>query len=341
MNPSLVAALLQEYGAHTRDILFRYLPKEEPKKYLYDLIADYPKRGGRAMRPSLCIATAKALGASLEDAVYTAVSIELMHNAMLIHDDIEDESDLRRGLPALHQKEGMPLALNAGDMLALLSLYPLLENQKRLGPALALRLFEETARMARESAEGQALELGWRRDNPLDINESDYLKMVLKKTCWLATIHPCRTGALIAQGEKAPMEAWVRFGFLVGAAFQIQDDRLNLIGDTDSYGKEQNGDIYEGKRTLMLIHLLENATDEERHRLHRLLGLPRNERAAGEIAWVRDRMDYYDCLEYARLAAHALAGAAVYESKQILKNLPNSRDKQFLEALPYWVIDRA
>src|SRR5215217_2283821 len=122
---SLVSSVLQEYGDTTRAVLFDYLPAKEPRRYLYDLAADYPQRGGRAFRPSLCIATARAFGAPLDTAIPTAASIELLHNAMLIHDDIEDESEQRRGKPALHVSAGIPLAINAGDMLSVLSLRPL------------------------------------------------------------------------------------------------------------------------------------------------------------------------------------------------------------------------
>src|SRR6185295_16566750 len=114
----LVSSTLREYGDATRAILFDYLPTAEPRRYLYDLVADYPRRGGRAFRPSICIATARAFGVPLEGAIRTAVSIELMHNAMLIHDDIQDESEERRGRPTMHVTEGIALAINAGDMLS-------------------------------------------------------------------------------------------------------------------------------------------------------------------------------------------------------------------------------
>src|SRR5579872_809628 len=95
----LVSSTLREYGDATRAVLFDYLPAAEPRRYLYDLLGDYPRRGGRAFRPSLCIATARAFGTPVEAAMGTAVSIELIHNAMLIHDDIEDGSERRRGGP--------------------------------------------------------------------------------------------------------------------------------------------------------------------------------------------------------------------------------------------------
>ncbi len=261
----LVPSVLREYGEATRSLLFQYLPDAEPRRYLYDLLPDYPRRGGRSFRPSLCIATARAFGTPIDAAIRTAVSIELMHNAMLIHDDIQDESEQRRGRPTLHATEGVPIAINVGDVLSLMSMRPLLDNRFVLGHQLSLRIIEETERMARESAEGQALELGWRRDNVTDVTEADYLEMVLKKTCWLATIHPSRVGALIGTAGTFELDRLIRFGFFLGAAFQIQDDLLNLVGDPEAYGKELSGDIREGKRTLMLIHLFEQASRRRAH----------------------------------------------------------------------------
>lgn len=340
-SAALVPATLEEYGRLTRARLFAGLPTSEPRRHLYDVVADYPRRGGRAFRPSLCIATARAFGGSAEDALATAVSIELIHNAMLIHDDIEDESELRRGQPTLHLKEGLPIALNAGDALTLLSLRPLLENRRRLGPDLALRLLEETSRMAIESAEGQAMELGWRRDNDTTVREPEYLEMVLKKTCWLTTIHPCRAGALIGSRGRVDPEPLTRFGFLLGAAFQIQDDLLNLVGHAASYGKELGGDIHEGKRTLMLTRLFELEAPGERARLEGLLGRPRSERSVEEVRWVHGRMEHHGCFDYARQIAQGLAGAAAHEFDAIFGRLPDSRDKRFISQLPRWVIERA
>src|SRR5262245_8140995 len=339
----VVRTLLTEYGGRTRELLFQYVPDREPRRYLYDLVADYPRRGGRALRPSVCIATACAFGGRPADALNTAASIELLHNAMLVHDDVQDESEERRGAPTLHMRHGIPLAINAGDMLSMLSLKPLVENRERLGADLSLRILEETSRMARESAEGQALELGWRHDNAPDVTEADYLTMVLKKTCWLAVILPCRVGTLIgSRGRRlGDLDIWLRIGFLIGAAFQIQDDLLNLVGDSERYGKELSGDIFEGKRTLMLIRLLQIARAAERRRVLALLGTPRSRRRPADVRFVRTLMDRYECIGYARRFAHALAGAAEFELDQACTDLPPSRDLEFLRALPSWVIARS
>lgn len=337
---ALVDALLTEYGALTRRALRNYLPAEEPRRYLYDLVSDYPRRGGKMMRPSLCIATAKAFGARAEDALRAAVSIELFHNALLVHDDIQDESQLRRGSPSLHVLHGLPLALNAGDTLVMLSLRPLTEYRLELGYKVPLLLIEEMERMARESGEGQALELGWRRDNVVDLAEADYFEMVLKKTCWYTTISPMRLGALIGCRDMLPeFETLIRLGFFVGTAFQIRDDVLNLIGD-QRYGKEHYDDLLEGKRTLMLIHLLASASAQERERVVSFLASPREERAGEPVRWVVERMKHYGSIDYAQEVANGLAGAALHEFSLLFDALPDSRDKRFLAELITWVLQR-
>ena len=335
-----VPPLLEEYGAVVRDALRTYLPSLEPKRYLYDILADYPNRGGRMMRPTLCLATARTFGASLEDALGSAVSIELLHNALLIHDDIEDESDERRGQPTLHHLHGVPLALNAGDALTLTSLRPLIDNLDRLGPGLSLRILREAERMGRETAEGQALELGWRHDNVLDLGDEDYLDMVLRKTCWLATIYPLRVGALIGSRGRADLDGLTHLGFFLGAAFQIQDDLLNLVGDA-SYGKERDGDLYEGKRTVMLLHLLRHAQSDEAARLRHLFRDSRCTRSAEDVRWMRALMDQYGSIDYAREFAHGLAGAARAEFSLLFGDLPDTPDRQFIEGLVTWVFERS
>src|SRR5438552_4094918 len=297
MARDLVAAMLDEYGTVTRVALCDYLRPRAPQRHLYSLVADYPRRGGRMLRPSLCIATARAFGAELEDAVHAAVALELLHNAFLVHDDVEDESDERRGRPTMHVLHGVPVAVNVGDALTLLGLRALIDNRGRLGPRLAVRILEEAERMAREAIEGQAIELGWRRDNALRLSDSDYLEMVLKKTCWYTTIYPSRVGALIGTRSDRDLDRFIRFGFFLGAAFQTQDDLLNLEGDRARYGKELDGDIWEGKRTLMLISLLRDATPAERERLAGFLARERRERQPAEVGWVRERMEAYGCLD--------------------------------------------
>lgn len=340
-SSSIVPEVLDEYGTLARGMLSAYLGVGEPRRHLYGPAADYPLRRGRMLRPSLLIASTRAFGGTVESAIHTAVALELLHNAFLIHDDVEDDGLERRGRPTLNVLHGVPIAVNVGDALATLALRPLLDNRQALGPLLTLRILEEAERMIRDSIEGQAIELGWRQDNAVGLRDEDYLQMVLKKTCAYTTMFPIRVGALIGTRGGMVLDRLTRFGFFVGAAFQIQDDVLNLIGDHARYGKELDGDIWEGKRTLMMIRLFHTATPPELKRLVDALRRPRGERTEKDVRWIRERMEAYGCIEYARQAAHALAGAACHEYDRILAQLPECRDKRFLWELPRWVLHRA
>jgi geranylgeranyl diphosphate synthase type II len=129
--------------------------------------------------------------------------------------------------------------------------------------------------MARESAEGQALELEWIRRGTWALEDEDYVRMVEQKTCWYSFITPVKVGAIAARQDERRTEALAEFARCLGIAFQIQDDVLNLSGDVGTYGKEIGGDLWEGKRTLMLLHMMRHATPEERVEAERILSLPR------------------------------------------------------------------
>ena len=206
------------------------------------------------------------LGGHLEAILPTAATLELYHNAFLIHDDIEDESWWRRGKPTLHIDHGMPIAVNVGDAMLSMSLQPLLDNVERVGLGPALRILRAVAQMTRQTVDGQALELEWVRSNTWRLDDADYLAMVELKTSWYSFITPLQVGAIAAGAgtdQLAPLES---LGRHLGAAFQITDDLLNLRADPEEYGKEIGGDLWEGKRTLMLLHALRCAEHEDRDR---------------------------------------------------------------------------
>jgi geranylgeranyl diphosphate synthase, type II len=335
-----VEAALERYRAFTAAAMVRYLPDKEPRRHLYDLVADYPTRPGKALRPALCLATCGAFGANIANAERMAVTLELIHNGFLVHDDIEDESDHRRGRPTMHRLHGTPLAVNVGDALHVLSLRPLMECRDILGPGLAWRLFCEIEHMIRESVEGQAMEIGWIHDNQTDLTPDDYLRMTLKKTCWYTCIHPCRIGGLIATGGHLPPATFDRFGYYLGAAFQIQDDLLNLVGDEGKYGKEILGDIWEGKRTMMLIHLLLECNPDERPWLVGFLSRPRTTRTSGDVHQVRQMMDAHGSIEFGRTCSRYLAGAALAEFEIAYCAAKDNADSRFLRDLILYMIGR-
>ena len=131
----------------------------------------------------------------------------------------------------MHRRAGIPIAVNTGDAMNALAMRLFRKTGERLGPVAAMRIFDEVDHMVVETLEGQAMELGWVRDNDLTVGADDYLRLVLKKTAWYSFIHPMRIGALVANGDDRNLDRFDRFGYLLGLAFQITDDVLNLSGD--------------------------------------------------------------------------------------------------------------
>ena len=330
---------LGRYRGVAANALRESLPTGGPP-YLYDLVADYPRRGGKGLRAALCLATCGAFGGDEQSALHAAVAVELFHNAFLIHDDVQDESLSRRGGDTLHRAYGNAIAINVGNATNLLGLQCVLNSRSRIGPTASFAMTEETERMMRYSLEGQAMELAWIRDNAALLTPTDYLAMCLKKTSWYSFIYPMRVGAIIALGTPLDSERFCRFGWYVGAAFQIQDDILNLTGDYDKYGKELSGDLAEGKRTLMLMHLNDACTVRERRALKRFLAKCRDERTADEIAAIHAQMLKYGSIDYARRAARQLAGAALLEAVAAFRGVPDSPQKKFILAMVFYVVNR-
>lgn len=348
MSPSLsdanwqseLLAELETYRARSLVGMLAAVPAREPRRHLYDPITEYLERIGKSVRPALCIASCCAHGGEARRAEPSAAALEMLHNAFLVHDDIEDESEYRRGKPTLHIQQGVPLAVNTGDMMNALGMRILKGNVPLLGPLLSVRVLEEFDHLLVETLEGQALELGWVRDNREDVQDEDYLRMALKKTCWYSFIHPCRIGALIAQPERTDLDRFNRFGFFLGVAFQIQDDLLNLTGEQGKYGKEIGGDLLEGKRTLMLLHLLRSLDREENRRVLRFLELPRAQRDPDIVQWILERMRALGSLQYGRAASRHFAGAALYEFEQAFALAPESAHKAFIHRIIRYMITR-
>jgi geranylgeranyl diphosphate synthase type II len=314
-----------------------FLARGEPAAYLYELVREYPRRGGKGLRPALLLATCLAYGGSLQEGLDAAVAIEMLHNAFLIHDDLQDASERRRGEPTLHALHGVPLAVNAGDALATLAIQPLLGPSAR-GLRVSRQILEEVLAAIVRTTEGQALELGWRRDNVVDLGPADYLDLVARKTCCYTTVAPLRLGALIGSRGTAPLEELSRFGFHLGAAFQIRDDLLS-VGRSE-HGKDALGDIREGKRTLMLLHLL-GAADAEREWLVAFLGAAEAQRGDADVARVHALMLEHGSLEFAQAYAQELAAAAGEALDEAFADLPDSPHVDFIRALVPYMLARS
>ena len=327
---------LRQVGKTVRRAMLDAMPDGEPVQWLYGPMREYPSRPGKALRPALCLSAGRAFGATSDTLVGIAVAVELLHNAFLVHDDIADGSEIRRGRPTLAAEHGIAAALNAGDGLAIVASQVLRRAVRRLDRDLADLVMSEFDTMAMRTLEGQATEIGWQIDTVDNLGPEDYLELIMHKTCWYTTIHPLRVGAMVGSGGTVDLGPLVRFGFHFGAAFQIRDDLLNLIGDEHTYGKEILGDLYEGKRTLTLVHLMANATGADRALVQDYLHRNRAERTAEMVHQIRALMDDYGSITFTREYAEGILLVAEDYFENAFADAQPGPDLDFLRSLvPY------
>ncbi|WP_423793424.1 polyprenyl synthetase family protein [Methanocaldococcus indicus] len=242
--------------------LKKYLNKDDN---LYNASKHLTFAGGKRIRPYLTLLVYKLKKDDLEKALPGAVSVELIHNYTLIHDDIMDNDDLRRGKPTVHKVFGVPIAILAGDLLYAKAFEAIsnIEDNKKAHEVLKI-----LSKACVEVCEGQAMDMEFERRFP---NMDEYLEMIRKKTGALLEAS-AKIGGILADFNEEELKAIEEYSKLIGLNFQIQDDILDLIGDKNKIGKPVGSDIREGKKTIIIIHALENLDEEKKGRLLSLLG---------------------------------------------------------------------
>jgi geranylgeranyl diphosphate synthase, type II len=292
----------------------------------YALLRDYPARGGKRLRGRFVVAACAAHGGDPGRALVPAAALELFQNWVLVHDDIEDDSEERRGSPALHRQVGVPIALNVGDAMHVYMWQALIALRGDAGfDADAIRA--EFVRTIHRTAEGQHLDLAWVAQGRFAVGEADYMRMVTLKTSWYTVIGPLRMGAFAA--GRTPDPAFERAGARLGAAFQIRDDVLNL-DPAAATGKEFAGDLYEGKRTLVLAHLFAHASADEATEAEALLGKPRHQKTADDAGRLLALIERHGSRAYAQRVAEREADAALAGLREAFSALPNRAEADAL-----------
>ena len=224
--------------------------------YLYQPLRGFSATGGKRVRPALVLLATQAVHGNIEAALPVACAIEDFQSAALIHDDIADKSELRRGEPCLYRRLGTGLAINVGDA-ALVHTIGRICHGNAYDETTRLRLIDALISMQEHTLEGQALDLGWTQENRWDITPDEYLFMATSKTAYYSAAYPLLCGAIVGGGTAEQRSALEAFGLKAGLAFQLQDDLLNLVGDAKTQGKDFRSDITEGKRTLLVVKAIE------------------------------------------------------------------------------------
>jgi geranylgeranyl diphosphate synthase type I len=287
---------------------------------LYSACKHITGAGGKRIRPLICLLSCEAVGGATADAVKTAAALELVHTFTLIHDDIMDCDDLRRGKPSVHVVYGTATAILAGDLL--------FSKAFELCDAPAFRIL---ARAASEICEGQEMDMSFEKAN--GVSEEEYLEMIRRKTAVLLEA-AAESGALLGKAGRDQVTALSDYGRCLGLAFQIHDDVLDLTADEKKLGKPVGSDIVEGKRSLIVIKALKELRGEKRDELLRILDKRKNTQK--EVDRAIGLLTECGAVDYCKKKAKALSEGA----KDSLSVLPKSPAKDSLLELADFVVAR-
>ncbi len=347
---SEVIGFLAEYASEVEAAVEKLIPKAFEHEYLVRELGkprfrlnlesftmglskpfwDLFRRGGKRWRPALTILTYEALGGEAKQIMLAAAVPEIIHNATLMVDDVEDASLMRRGEPCIHHIYGVDIAISAGNTLYYLPVYLLTKNIDERKSAHVLKKYVE---MMVKLSLGQTLDIVWHKGLVDKITEEDYLQMVSFKTgalsrfsVELACIYADRYDLLEVLGE---------FGEAIGTAFQIQDDYLNIFGEEEKYRKEIGGDITEGKYTLMTAYALRHLPEEKGKRLREILSKHTSDpdMIMEAIGLIRES----GAGEYAKKVARKIVEDAW---RRIDDVLPSSKAKSRLGKLATFLVER-
>ena len=321
--------VLEEYKGQVQAELERHLPRTGEPREFYEPVWDLLDRGGKRFRPAMSFLAAECVGGRREDASGAAAAVELLHNMTLVHDDIEDQSELRRGQPCLHITYGVPTAINIGDAM-LIKVFEI-ANGSKIPQDRCHRLVSQVAKRAYDITWGQAYEFAmWNRKQ---VKEEDVIRLLRNKTGALTGLST-EAGAIAGGGTDEQIKQLGDFGETVGVGFQIVDDVLNVSGDVKEYGKEIGGDIREGKKTVLVAHLLQTANRRDSQAFTKLLG--KKEITQAETREAIELLEKYESITYAKKRAEAFLDASL----EMLNKLPASPARTHLSAIAQFLVAR-
>ncbi len=309
-----------------------YILTSRTPESLYEASRYLISAGGKRLRPYLTVKACEAVGGLAKDAIPFAASLEILHNFTLVHDDVMDNDDTRRGKPTVHKKFGEPMAILAGDLLFAKVYQAVLDHAPpQMGSdevVLALAKITDALVLL---CEGQALDISY--PQAMDVTEKDYIDMIGGKTS--ALFMACaEVGAIAGRGLKSQVAALGRFGWDAGLAFQIVDDILGITADEAKLGKPVGSDIREGKKTLIMIHALANANENQMKVLRKAVGVA--DAGKDDIDAVVNTLEEVGSIQYA-IDEAAKYTASAFES---IKDIPEGPSKQELVDLVNYFVQR-
>jgi octaprenyl-diphosphate synthase len=287
-------------------------------------IAEYLREGGgKRIRPTLLLLSAHALGYAGQGAIRLGAVVEMVHSATLVHDDIIDGADTRRGRPSANTAWGNEKCVLAGDWLYMQAFKVALEEKE-------LRVLDVLIGLTQQMVEGELLQI---QKLGKAVSEAEYYHLIFRKTACLFA-GSMRLGAVLAGASETEENQMATYGRTVGLAFQIVDDVLDLTATEETLGKPVASDLREGKATLSVIHSIDHGTAKDRQTIQRVL----NDRSFENVSreQIREILVRNGSVEYAMTVADRYAE----QSRQALAQLPESEYKRALLTVPDFVVAR-
>ena len=248
------------------------IPYPQQPSHLYEPITYTMDLGGKRLRPVLVLMACEAVGGDINRALTPAIGLEMFHNFTLLHDDVMDKADIRRGKPTVHVKWDDNTAILSGDAMLTMATQLIAQAPADVMPQV-MDLYNRTAM---EIYEGQQYDVDFETRN--DVTVDEYIEMIRLKTSVLLGC-ACKMGALIGGADEATAQLFYKVGENLGLAFQLQDDMLDVWGDEATFGKAIGGDIMNNKKTFLLINAMQRATGDHKVELSLWLSTPNASRA--------------------------------------------------------------
>ena len=235
---------------------------------LYDAASHMISKGGKRLRPYMAVKSCTMLGGKKSDATPAAIAIEMIHNFTLVHDDIMDNDEIRHGIPTVHKKYGLPVAILAGDVLFSKAFETV--TSSKIPQKISSKLAEKLAKACTDVCEGQMLDIGMANAKKIP-SRVQYVEMIRKKTSALFDA-ACAMGAISAGASSKDIARMGSFGSSLGIAFQITDDIIGAMGDSSVTKKPVGNDIREGKKSLPILVALERSSGMQRRAISKCFG---------------------------------------------------------------------
>ena len=334
-----VESALAERRSIVNDAIDEQLPVQKPER-LYEASRYLLEAGGKRLRPTILLLAAEAISGTASpapdyrafptpngeriDVLSAAVSIEVIQSFTLIHDDIMDDDDLRRGVPAVHNEYNLETAILAGDTLYSKAFEYMLDTG---APApRSVSALDELATTCTEICEGQALDVDF--ESRTDVTTDEYLEMIEFKTAVLYAA-AAATPAILLGCDQETIDALHGYGLDIGRAFQIQDDLLDLTVPSDELGKQRGSDLVEGKRTAITLHARNQGVDVD--------ALVPDDPSDAEIEAALGQLRDAGSITFAR----ETAGKLVASGKERLELLPENEAHELLEGIADYLVERS